>query len=903
MVEKLEWLGEDQKKFLLNGQSYIKKDQSIEQRYQQICNTIQKIVGENVDYDFGKLHHINVKHSYNLLEIGKRFENYIEKGWISFASPILANFGEKENLPISCNHGWIEDNLNSILKELYSTGMLAKYGAGTAKNFSKIRPIGEPISTGGQSDGIIPWIKLYDTLISSVNQGCYTKDTDILTEKGWISFKDIVTEKNKGIKVCQVEEDGSTSFVNPLDYMSFESDGELIKFVDSKNLNIMVTKNHNMVFKRQKKKSQKKDKNGKIISHVKTMNKNFELIDAENCPTHRDIHMWYGGKSMGGYNTKLSWEEKLKIAYQADGTNIKRSKYKYSFRFSKKRKIDRLCLILKKLNIPYTNKTYDGRSWNIIIDTKISLNKDLKWVQLDKVNEHWAINFLREVSRWDGSLEKNTRELSFTYSSVVKNNVDTIQSVASLCGYKSYSSSIIRDKNRKELYKIYITSKEYFCVDKTEKTYVNLEKQMVYCVEVPSNKLIVRSNGRTFVCGNSVRRGFLTAYLSADHKEIMDFLDIGTPGSEIQRITTAVTLPKGFRNSLKEGNSKNRKIWAKILKRRSEIGYPYILDEENCNKNYPKVYEDKGLWINNANICIEAIEYADEDKEFACCLSSVNVSKYDEWKEDNNFLKDCYVMLDCVITEYIEKGKKLKGLEKAVKFAEEHRAIGLGVLGFHTYLQKKMIPFGSLRSYGINNEIFKKLREEGEEATKIMSYCFGEPKFLEGYQRRNTSLMAQAPTKSTSFIMGSLSSGIEPIKSNYHEKALAKIQTEYKNPELKKLLSTKDKDDRETWKSILINNGSVQHLNFLNELEKEVFKTFSEISQMDIIKLSAQRQKYIDMGQSINLMIHPETSPKDINKLYLEAFDLGIKSLYYQYSINAAQNFNKSLMECSACEA
>jgi ribonucleoside-diphosphate reductase alpha chain len=343
-------------------------------------------------------------------------------------------------------------------------------------------------------------------------------------------------------------------------------------------------------------------------------------------------------------------------------------------------------------------------------------------------------------------------------------------------------------------------------------------------------------------------------------------------------------------------------LWAKILKTRNEIGYPYILFEENCNKNCPQVYIDKDMWIDNANMCIEAIEYCDDEKEFACCLSSVNLVHFDEWKTDPYFLMDCSVMLDCVITEYIEKGSNLPGLEKAIKFAKEHRSTGLGVIGFHDYLQKNNIVFGSLESYQINNELFKLMREKCDDASKWMGSYWGEPEIMKGYGMRNTSRLAIAPTKSTSFIMGKRSLGIEPIKSNYHEKDLAKIQIDYKNPQLEELLEQKGKNTKEVWRSILINNGSVQHLDFLSEHEKDVFKTFSEVSQMDVIKLAAQRQQYIDMGQSINVMIHPKTPAKDINKLYLAAYEEGIKSLYYQYSINAAQELNRDLMTCTACE-
>lgn len=568
---KINWLKEDQREFLERG--YLEKDETPEDRYKELCNTIENYclklskTVESIEYCKG---------------IGKRFEEYISKGWVSFATPVFINFGKKENLAISCNKSILSDSLDDIYKGVHELGMLAKYGAGTSQNFSKLRPIGSHISTGGVSNTVLDWIELYADMMSKTSQ-------------------------------------------------------------------------------------------------------------------------------------------------------------------------------------------------------------------------------------------------------------------------------------------------------------------------------------------NRARRGFLTAYLSADHPEILNFLDIGThriPTEKqrfFQTITTAVTLPIGWRKSLKEGDKEKRTVWAKILKTRKEVGFPYIIDLENSNAERPQVYKDKNMLVETSNICTEIIEYCDDKKTFACCLSSLVAYYFDEWENHPNFIFDMNLMLDTVIEEYIEKGKKLPGMEKAVRFAEEHRAIGLGILGFHSYLQKKSVVFGELSSFAINHSIFSRIRSESDRASKWMAEHFGEPEILKGYGQRNTTRLAQAPTKSTSYIMGgltlNLSEGVEPHKSNYTTKKLAKIQSEVKNKELVDLLESKGKNKRDIWESILLHNGSVQHLDFLSDREKAIFRTFSEISQVDVIKLAAQRQKFIDQGQSINLMIHPDTPASEINKLHLLAFDEGLKSLYYQYSINAAQEFNKELLTCSTCEA
>lgn len=573
MSKKLElpWLKEDQRLFL--ERDYLQDGQTPEERYLEIAQTIENYCLKMSD----TLEAINYCKG-----IKKRFEEYTSKGWVSYATPVLINFGKPDNLPISCNKSALSDSLDDIYKGVHELGMLAKYGAGTSQNFSNLRPIGSDIKSGGTSNSVMDWVELYADMMSKTNQ-------------------------------------------------------------------------------------------------------------------------------------------------------------------------------------------------------------------------------------------------------------------------------------------------------------------------------------------NRARRGFLTAYLSIDHPEIMDFLDIGThrmPADKqrfFQTITTAVTLPVGWRASLKEGDKEKRKIWAKVLKTRKEVGFPYILDLENVNENKPQVYKDKGMDIITSNICIETAEYVDEFKTFACCLSSANAYYFDEWKDHPNFIFDMNLMLDCVIEEYIEKGSKLPGLEKAVRFAREHRSIGLGILGFHSYLQKKGIVFGELPSFSVNNQIFSHLKSESDRASKWMAEHWGEPEMLKGYGLRNTTRLAQAPTKSTSYIMGgvtlNLSEGIEVHKSNYSSKKLAKIQSEVKNKELVDLLESKGMNTKAVWNSILEKNGSVQHLDFLSEREKAIFRTFSEVSQVDVIKLAAARQKYIDQGQSVNIMIHPDTPASEINKLHLMAFDEGVKGLYYQFSINAAQEFSKSLLECSSCEA
>jgi ribonucleoside-diphosphate reductase alpha chain len=241
-------------------------------------------------------------------------------------------------------------------------------------------------------------------------------------------------------------------------------------------------------------------------------------------------------------------------------------------------------------------------------------------------------------------------------------------------------------------------------------------------------------------------------------------------------------------------------------------------------------------------------------------------------------------------------------MKRAYDFAKDHRALGLGVLGWHSFLQSKLLPFNSQKAYSFNSEIFKFIKEKSYDASNQLAKIFGEPKVLKGMGRRNTTLNAIAPTTSSAFILGQVSQGIEPIWSNIYVKDIAKTKSTIKNTFLVELLKGKNKNTQEVWSSIRDKDGSVQHLDFLSDKEKDVFKTYAEIDQMDIIYQAANRQSHIDQGQSVNLMIHPDMSTKEINKIYISAWQLGLKSLYYQHSMNAAQQF-KQKKECASCEA
>lgn len=403
----------------------------------------------------------------------------------------------------------------------------------------------------------------------------------------------------------------------------------------------------------------------------------------------------------------------------------------------------------------------------------------------------------------------------------------------------------------------------------------------------------------------SVRRGFFTAYQDLDHPDAEEFLDIGTEGNPIQGLTTGVVVSDAFINSMRDGDTNKRKLWAKVLQTRAEIGYPYILFGDNVNIFKPQVYKDKDMKIHASNMCIEIALPSSNDETFTCVLSSINVLHWDEILE-TDAIEVMIMFLDTVVEEFIVKTEGQEYLKRARNFAINHRALGAGILGWHSYLQAKMIAFESKQAAMKNLEIAKTLKERSHAASKYLAAKLGEPPLLNGYGMRNTTTMAIAPTKSSSFILGQVSQSIEPEFSNFYVKDLAKIKVTIKNQYLQKLLKEKDRDTEEVWDSIKIADGSVQHLDFLSTEEKDVFKTFAEINPYTIIDQAAIRQAHIDQGQSLNLMLDPDMPVKDINAMYLYAHQMGIKSLYYSYSMSKAQALTrKQVMNtgCAACEA
>jgi len=416
-------------------------------------------------------------------------------------------------------------------------------------------------------------------------------------------------------------------------------------------------------------------------------------------------------------------------------------------------------------------------------------------------------------------------------------------------------------------------------------------------------KYVKRLQDTTSWISQRSRRGKVAVYLNVDHPDIHKYLTIKDRTSEIHEVPFAVVIGDEWISSLKEGDKDKRDIWAKIIKKKFETGFPYILFKDNVNNSKPDIYKELDYNINNSNLCTEIMLSNSHIETFVCCIGAMNLVHFDEWK-DTDAVEILLNLLDCFLLDFIEKNKNNVLMQRAVNFARNQMAIGIGASGFHSYLQRNMIPIESLEAKFKNTEIFKLLKEQSYASSEKMALEYGKAPLLKDdkYTRRHTTLNAIAPNTSSSEIVGQWSQSIEPVYSNYFIKALAKSKHAQKNYFLEKLLIEKDKNTEEVWENIKNNNGSVQQLDFLSEKEKNVFKTFPEISPMELLIQNSTRQKFIDQGISFNTMIPFGTPAKEVSDYYLKAHELGLKSMYYQLNQNAAQIFTrKSILECNDC--
>ena len=413
----------------------------------------------------------------------------------------------------------------------------------------------------------------------------------------------------------------------------------------------------------------------------------------------------------------------------------------------------------------------------------------------------------------------------------------------------------------------------------------------------------------------SVRRGASSVNINIEHADFEDWIEIREPKGDVNRqslnLHQCAVVGDKFMRRVESGDKEARRKWSKLLQKRKATGEPYILFKGNTNKNNPAAYKDNGLKVHMTNICSEITLHTDENHSFVCCLSSLNLAKYEEWK-GTNLIYDSIWFLDGVMEEFIQRAKGLRGFENAVRSATKGRALGLGVLGWHTYLQEKGISFEGLLAQFETRKIFSQIKIESERASMALAETYGEPLWCSGTGMRNTHLRAVAPTVSNSKLSGNVSPGIEPWAANVFTEQTAKGTFIRKNPTLTKLLRKLKINNHETWDKILADGGSVQNIAELDDVvmahetpAKEVFKTFKEINQLELVNQAGLRQQYVDQSVSLNLAFPSVATPKWINKVHYEAWKKGVKTLYYTRTESvlrgdiAQQAMNE---DCLACD-
>ena len=405
----------------------------------------------------------------------------------------------------------------------------------------------------------------------------------------------------------------------------------------------------------------------------------------------------------------------------------------------------------------------------------------------------------------------------------------------------------------------------------------------------------------------SVRRGAASVNLNIEHGDFEEWLEIREPKGDVNRqslnLHQCAVIGNKFMRKLQDGDETARRKWGKLLQKRKATGEPYIMFKGNVNNANPEMYKKNGLKVFMTNICSEITLHTDENHSFVCCLSSVNLAKYDEWK-DTDLIYTATWFLDGVLSEFIQKAKNMRGFENSVASAEKGRALGLGVLGWHTHLQKNGIPFEGMEAQFETRKIFSQIKIESERASRDLAAEYGEPLWCKESGFRNTHLRAIAPTVSNSKLSGNVSAGIEPWAANIFTEQTAKGTFIRKNQELEKVLRKAGINNKDSWDKIMEDGGSVQDLKELDNWVylggkmiqlsdvseedkpktypvKDVFRTFKEINQMDLVKQAGVRQQYIDQAVSLNLAFPSIASPKWINQVTMEAWKQGIKTLYY----------------------
>lgn len=869
-----------------------------------------------------------------------KLKSYIKKGWVSLSTPVWCNFGNSRGLPISCFSSRLEDSVQSILDNVAEIGTMTKLGGGTAAYFGDVRPRGAPISIGGNSFGTVHFMKLFDSALSIISQSnvrrgnaamylpiehgdlfeflkVRTNESEIQSLTTAVCVSDnfmermIARDKDAGDRWAAVLKSRYKTGVPYVIFTDNANKGAPDVYKD-KGLKIVqsnlccVTGDQRVVSDRGMKTAKQlweeggnlklfDGKNVVDASPMQLIEKNVKVfkITLANGMTHTVTGDHKVAVRKFSYNSKGRLDvrcEDLKVGdqvavqlekglfgaqsredeafilglYQADGTNMQNSvcidlwENDFDLVDEVETKVARIVKSCKNLDVrtklepkftdanPGQSKVKKKRMSSVALDSLgyFVKGKVPNWMWEADEKTQWA--YLRGLYYADGTVRVGagaTGPVQLSLASVDRKFLEDLQLIVSNLGIKS------------SIFLLYPAGRKLLPDGKGGKKYYDTQTSWRL---VNGNKHdLIEFDRHT---GFAARKGIDVARMEFDRDK-----DKTKKFSEVVSVE-----PVGY-----------------------EDVYCCQVDSAShhwvCN----------GVVTHNSEIFLPTTE----EESFVCCLSSMNDLYFDDWK-DTDAVETMTRLLDAVMSEFITKAKTIKHMERAVRFAERHRALGLGRFGYHSYLQSRELPFESSGARKANIAISKTIKQKAYDESKQMAKDYGEPEVMKGYGRRNSTLIAIAPTKSSAFIIGQASESIEPNDTNFEIADLAKGKYEKKNPFLMKLLNDLGKNTPEVLASISKANGSVQHLDFLTNEQKEVFRTFSEISQKEVVIQAAQRQKYIDQGQSLNLYVPGDAPVKDLNALMIDAWSSGIKSLYYQYNDNSAQKMGRDLLTaCKSCEA
>jgi len=876
-MSKYYWLNDESRAYLSRG--YLSEGETAEERIWQIANKAEEILG--------------------IQGFAEKFEDYLSRGWYSLSSPIWSNFSKDRGLPISCFGSYIGDSMEDILEKAAEVGMMTKAGGGTSAYFGGLRGRGSKISSGGESTGSVHFMEIFDKLMNVVSQGNVRRGSfaaylpvdhpDILE---FLRIRDTShTIQEMSIGVCI-----SDQWMNDLLEKKKENMTVWKKILEKRAstgypyIVFSDTANNNAPQVYKDKGLRINNSNLCVAPETLLLTKNGHEIIADL--DGQDIEIWNGEQWSLSKVAKTGISQKIVKVTLSDGKTLECTPYHRWYvvgsyedqrngvyrekRTHELKEGDKLikfeCPVIngsERFVHPYSHGafcgdgTYESNGW-----ARLSL-----YGEKDAVLDRLAVkaNRGRDAS---GRLniildDKIARKFKVPHNSSINTKLRWLE------GYLDMDGTIARNGENES---IQVASIEIEFLKEVQLMLQTLgvNAKIVHAAD-EGERLMPdgRGGSRLFSCKEAKR-----LLISSNGLYQLSLL-----GFSPTRLKFNQRLPQ-----------RDASQFVKVVSVIDEGRYDdtYCVSEPTSKK---AIFN--GILTGNCN---EIMLANSESESFVCDLSSINLLHYDEWK-DTDAVETLIYFLDAVMSEFISKTENMKFMDAPRRFAVNQRALGLGVLGWHSYLQSKMIAFESMDAKLTNAQIWKNIAEKCDKATKELAVLLGEPPLLEGYGIRNSTTRAIAPTTSSSFILGQVSPSIEPLNSNYFVKDLAKGKFTFKNPYLKKLLKEKGESKAEVWKSILTRGGSVQHLEFLSQEEKDVFKTFGEISQMEIVNQAATRQKYVDQGQSLNLMIPPNTPPKEISILLIEGWKKGLKGFYYQRSFSPVQELARSILHCSSCES